>query len=117
MGSPKLLVAVILLATASSALSYDPNPLQDVCVATPFPKPNAVFVNGNFCKDPIDVVSEDFVFRPGFNIPGNTSNQLGSSIRPANVLVFPGLNTLGITVVRLDYEPGGINAPHFHPRA
>ncbi|MCD7456500.1 hypothetical protein HAX54_031938 [Datura stramonium] len=29
----------------------------------------------------------------------------------------PGLNTLGISLVRVDYAPWGINPPHTHPRA
>lgn len=31
--------------------------------------------------------------------------------------VFPGLNTQGISMSRLDLAPGGVNAPHSHPRA
>lgn len=35
-----------------------------------------------------------------------------------NVDQIPGLNTLGISVVRIDYAPnGGQNPPHTHPRA
>lgn len=30
---------------------------------------------------------------------------------------LPGLNTLGISMVRIDYAPWGINPPHTHPRA
>lgn len=30
---------------------------------------------------------------------------------------FPGLNTLGMSFVRADFEPGAINVPHYHPRA
>ncbi|KAK2969730.1 hypothetical protein RJ640_015874 [Escallonia rubra] len=29
----------------------------------------------------------------------------------------PGLNTLGISLTRIYYGPGGINPPHIHPRA
>ena len=34
-----------------------------------------------------------------------------------NVDQIPGLNTLGISVVRIDYAPYGQNPPHTHPRA
>ena len=33
-----------------------------------------------------------------------------------NVNNLPGLNTLGISLVRIDYAPYGQNAPHTHPR-
>ncbi|CAN1295777.1 Putative germin-like protein 2-3 [Linum perenne] len=33
------------------------------------------------------------------------------------VTQIPGLNTLGISLVRVDYAPWGINPPHTHPRA
>ncbi len=34
-----------------------------------------------------------------------------------NVDQIPGLNTLGISLVRIDYAPYGQNPPHTHPRA
>ncbi|XVF57029.1 hypothetical protein PTKIN_Ptkin06aG0170000 [Pterospermum kingtungense] len=106
-----------LLALASTlASASDPGPLQDFCVALNDTK-NGVFVNGKFCKDPKLVKPEDF-FYSGLNIPGNTSNQLGSKVTPVNVAQLPGLNTLGISLVRIDYAPyGGLNPPHTHPRA
>ncbi|KAL2521198.1 Germin-like protein subfamily 1 member 18 [Forsythia ovata] len=76
----------------------------------------AVFVNGKICKDPKMVSANDFFF-PGLNKPGNTSNPLGSMVTLANVNKFPGLNTLGISLVRIDYAPYGLNPPHLHPRA
>ena len=48
---------------------------------------------------------------------GNTSNIFGSIVTPGNVLSFPGLNTLGMSMNRVDFAPGGINPPHSHPRA
>ncbi|KAK6805211.1 hypothetical protein RDI58_002996 [Solanum bulbocastanum] len=74
-----------------------------------------VFVNGKFCKDPKDVTANDF-FRPGLNVPGNTSNQLGSVVNAVNVNNLPGLNTLGISLARIDFSPYGLNPPHTHPR-
>jgi uncharacterized cupin superfamily protein len=36
----------------------------------------------------------------------------------ANVEKVPGLNTMGVSLVRIDYAPGGwLNPPHTHPRA
>ena len=60
--------------------------------------------------------AEDFFFS-GFLTPGNTSNKVGSYVTPANVMQIPGLNTLGISMVRVDYAPYGQNPPHTHPRA
>ncbi|KAF5193348.1 Germin-like protein [Thalictrum thalictroides] len=115
MVSSHILVAFTFLALASFVLASDPSPLQDFCVAIDEPK-DAVFVNGKFCKNPKLVTAEDFLLK-GLNVPGNTSNQLGSFVTPANVAQLPGLNTLGISLVRIDYAPYGLNPPHTHPRA
>ncbi|XP_048140664.1 germin-like protein subfamily 1 member 7 [Rhodamnia argentea] len=104
---------ILALATAT-AFAYDPSPLQDICVATKDPN-SAVFVNGQFCMDPMQATADDFVFM-GFRNPGNTANPLGSKVTPATVMEFPGLNTLGISMARLDFAPGGLNPPHTHPR-
>ncbi|KAJ9681944.1 hypothetical protein PVL29_018033 [Vitis rotundifolia] len=108
------LVNVALMALASSlASASDPSPLQDTCVAIDEPK-DAVFVNGKFCKDP--KLTEDFFFS-GLDKPGNTSNTVASNVTTVNVEQIKGLNTLGISMVRIDYEPYGQNPPHTHPRA
>ncbi|KAF8020667.1 hypothetical protein BT93_G1177 [Corymbia citriodora subsp. variegata] len=102
---------ILALATAT-AFAYDPSPLQDFCVAINDPK---VFVNGKFCKDPKQVTADDFLFK-GLRYPGSTANLLGSKVTPALVDQFPGLNTLGISMARIDFAPGGLNPPHTHPR-
>ncbi|XP_052119412.1 germin-like protein subfamily 1 member 7 isoform X1 [Arachis duranensis] len=105
---------VSLLALASSFASvYDPNPLQDFCVALNDTQ-NAIFVNGNICKDPKVVVAEDFFKHVD---PGNVVNKLGSNVTPVSVNELPGLNTLGISLARLDFAPKGLIPPHTHPRA
>ncbi|KAJ9128980.1 hypothetical protein P3X46_034266 [Hevea brasiliensis] len=111
------LVAFVLLALSSSfAFAFDPSPLQDFCVAINDPK-DGVFVNGKFCKDPMLATANDFSFS-GLNIPGNTSNQVGSNVTLLNVDKIRGLNTLGISIARIDFAPyGGLNPPHIHPRA
>ncbi|XP_075636104.1 germin-like protein subfamily 1 member 20 [Castanea sativa] len=110
------LVIVAILALATTLVSaYDPSPLQDFCVAINNTD-SAVFVNGQFCKDPPIVVANDFFFS-GLNIPGNTAaNKLGSSVNLVSVNNFPGLNTLGISLARIDFAPYGLNPPHTHPR-
>ncbi|RVW18872.1 putative germin-like protein 2-1 [Vitis vinifera] len=85
-----LLAMSFFLASAS-----DPSPLQDFCVAVNDTK-TTVFVNGKVCKDPKVATANDFFF---------------SGLR------IPGLNTLGISLARVDYAPYGLNPPHTHPRA
>ena len=92
---------------------FDADPLQDFCVAD---LNSTVHVNGFVCKDPGTVDSDDFFF-DGLVKPGNTSNLFGSSVTTAFVTNFPGLYTLGISMARLDFAPGGLNPPHTHPRA
>ncbi|PPD78862.1 hypothetical protein GOBAR_DD24200 [Gossypium barbadense] len=78
---------------------------------------HAVFVNGKFCKDAKLAKADDFYFS-GLHIRKNTSNTFGSTVTPLNVAQMPGLHTLGISMVRIDYAPnGGLNPPHTHPRA
>ncbi|URE01943.1 germin-like protein [Musa troglodytarum] len=102
------------LALASShALASDPSPLQDFCVADMDSK---VRVNGFVCKDPTVVKAEDF-FSTGLDKAGDTGKKLGSNVTAVNVNKIVGLNTLGISMVRIDYAPKGLNAPHTHPRA
>ncbi|KAL6175735.1 hypothetical protein ACLB2K_052374 [Fragaria x ananassa] len=106
--------ALLALATFHLVSASDPSSLQDFCVAL---KNTDVFVNGKFCKDPKLVTEDDFFF-DGLRMPGNTSNAVGSKVTPANVEQIAGLNTLGISLARIDYAPnGGLNPPHTHPRA
>ncbi|KAK8983625.1 hypothetical protein V6N11_074027 [Hibiscus sabdariffa] len=114
-GIHPILVAFTLFAFAFSfASASDPSPLQDFCVAVKDIK-DGVFVNGKLCKDPKLAVADDFFFS-GLNKPGNTSNQSGFSVTPVAVDQIPGLNTLGISLARIDYAPNGLNPPHTHPR-
>jgi quercetin dioxygenase-like cupin family protein len=76
----------------------------------------SALLNGFPCKPALNVSSEDFFF-DGLSQERNTTNLFGSSISPGNVLTFPGLNTLGLSMNRVDFAPGGINPPHSHPRA
>ncbi|XP_062084317.1 germin-like protein subfamily 1 member 17 [Humulus lupulus] len=109
-----LLTLAIFTLASSIASAYDPSPLQDFCVAVDEPH-KALFVNGKFCKDPKEVNADDF-FTSGLNIAGNTSNPVGSKVTAVDVNKIPGLNTLGISLVRIDYAPYGQNPPHTHPR-
>lgn len=74
-------------------------------------------VNGYPCKDRHLVTPDDFLFT-GLRSNGNTSaSGTGAVITFALVADYPGLNTQGISHVRLDFEEGGVIPPHTHPLA
>ncbi|KAK6121060.1 hypothetical protein DH2020_045198 [Rehmannia glutinosa] len=103
-----VMLAVVML---SSRVSADPDLLQDLCVAD---LTSAAKVNGFTCKS--NVTAEDFFFA-GLANPGATNTTAGSIVTGANVEKIPGLNTLGVSLSRIDYAAGGLNPPHTHPRA
>ncbi|KAL5977261.1 hypothetical protein ACLOJK_021605 [Asimina triloba] len=112
------LILALLCVTFTSAFASDFNALQDFCVAAPKPEVqvNPTLVNGRFCKDPKLARADDFSFS-GLHKPGNTSNRFGANVTAVNVAQIAGLNTLGVSMVRIDLAPGGVNPPHTHPRA
>ncbi|EOA39124.1 hypothetical protein CARUB_v10011937mg [Capsella rubella] len=109
--TPSLLFLIGLFFFISA--SADPDMLQDLCVAN---ISSEVKLNGFPCKDAALVTSLDF-FSQGLAVAGLTNNTFGSLVRGANVMTIPGLNTLGVSLSRIDYAPGGLNPPHMHPRA
>ncbi|KAH9618763.1 hypothetical protein KSS87_012892 [Heliosperma pusillum] len=104
----------LMAFTSFVAYATDPNQLQDFCVGVSDPN-KALFVNGMFCKNPMEATPEDFFYK-GLDIPGKT-NDLGVNVTQVTATQLPGLNTLGISLVRIDLAPYGINPPHTHPRA
>ncbi|KAK2630802.1 hypothetical protein QOZ80_UnG0725360 [Eleusine coracana subsp. coracana] len=107
-----LAVAFVAAIMAPHALS-DPSPLQDFCVAdlkatTP--------VDGFPCKPASTVVDDDF-FSRAIAASASTRNPFGVNATRATASTFPGLNTLGLSITRVDMAPGGLNPPHSHPRA
>ncbi|URE33573.1 porphobilinogen deaminase [Musa troglodytarum] len=108
-----LLLAALLALASSPTMARDPGALQDFCVAD---NTSDVFVNGFVCKDPKLVKAEDFFFS-GLDEPRDTTNKVGSNVTLLNASRIPGLNTLGISMARVDYAPFGLNPPHIHPRA
>ncbi|KAK4427538.1 Nectarin-1 [Sesamum alatum] len=103
-----MMMAVVVIMLSGGRVSADPDMLQDICVAD---LTSAVKVNGFPCKS--NVTAEDF-FSDVLAKPGATNNSL---VTGANVQRIPGLNTLGVSLSRIDYAPGGLNPPHTHPRA
>ncbi|KAL8061394.1 hypothetical protein ABFX02_02G083500 [Erythranthe guttata] len=102
--------AAVVLCGGGGAYA-DPDMLQDICVAD---LTSAVKINGFPCKS--NVTSDDF-FSDVLAKAGPTNNSVGSLVTGANVQKIPGLNTLGVSLSRIDYAPGGLNPPHTHPRA
>ncbi|KAI3945631.1 hypothetical protein MKW92_003941 [Papaver armeniacum] len=102
---PILILCVILFFT--SPCYSDPDQLQDFCVADL--NATETFLNGFPCKPMSQVSSSDFFFS-GFTKEGNTSNNFGLAVTPDNVLSFTGLNTLGLSMNRVDYAPGATEA-------
>ncbi|XP_038691262.1 putative germin-like protein 2-3 [Tripterygium wilfordii] len=107
-----VLISVMAMA-CTQVMAFEPSPLQDFCVAD---TSSSITVNGHACLDSKKVEAKHFSFS-GLHIAGDTSNPLGSAFTRVFVDVLPGLNTLGISVVRIDMEPWGLVAPHMHPRA
>ncbi|KAB1214170.1 Germin-like protein subfamily T member 2 [Morella rubra] len=104
---------VVLLLLPLLSFASNPDPLQDFYVANMNAPP---LLNGFPCKPTSKVTSDDFFF-DGFMKEGNTANTFGVNLTTGDVLSFIGLNTLGISMNRVDFTRGGINPPHFHPRA
>ncbi|XP_047332626.1 rhicadhesin receptor-like [Impatiens glandulifera] len=108
----KMAVLILMMMVSIAIVSAnDPDALQDVCVAD---LNSAVKVNGFVCKAAFNAT--DF-FSNVLAKPGLTNNTNGALVTLANVQKIPGLNTLGVSLARIDYAPGGINPPHTHPRA
>ncbi|KAH8931514.1 hypothetical protein BDL97_19G025500 [Sphagnum fallax] len=112
----RLTLALFVLQLAllpMMAIASDADPEQDFCVGD---SKNPTIVNGLVCKNPAEVKANDFKFS-GLATPGNTNNPLGSNVTAAFAAKFPGINTLGISMARLDFAKGGLVPPHTHPRA
>ncbi|KAI7755582.1 hypothetical protein M8C21_015383 [Ambrosia artemisiifolia] len=106
-----LMIGMMMAIFLGSFVSADPDLLQDVCVAD---LTSGVKLNGFACKS--NISADDFFFA-GLAKPGLTNNTFGATVTPASVQQIPGVNTLGVSMARIDYAPGGINPPHTHPRA
>ena len=116
---PSLLLPLLILSFSSlailPALAADADPLQDFCVTDL--NNTQITVNGFLCKPAAQVQSYDFASpllrQPNVNLIPN----LGVSVNLATASNFPGLNTQGLSIARIDFQPKGLNPPHVHPRA
>lgn len=111
---PTAIMALLLFSLPTPSISGDPDLLQDICVAD-LTSSGGLKLNGFPCKAAVS--ADDFYFK-GLATAGDTNNTFGSAVTGANVEKLPGLNTLGVSMARIDYAPGGgLNPPHTHPRA
>nr|VDD59195.1 unnamed protein product [Brassica oleracea] len=110
-----LILAFILLM--GRRVSSDPDPLQDYCVSPPLSPHQHIFLNGNLCKDPTKVTVYDFT-TSALSKPGNTgANPFMTNVTLTTTTNLPGLNTMGLTMGRLDFGASGVVPPHVHARA
>ncbi|KAK6150848.1 hypothetical protein DH2020_015780 [Rehmannia glutinosa] len=114
MSSIQLTLFIAILSVISFVTdAYDPDPLQDFCVAVN-DTDAAVFVNGHVCKDPKTVTADDFSYS-GLNKPGNITSPVGTKINLVFVDELPGLNTLGISMVQGTVYAGFISSNPANP--
>ena len=94
----------------------DPDPLQDYCIAdTRNPPP--FYLNGVPCIDPNLATFSHFT-TSALSKPGNTkANRFGFNVTVTNTVNLPGVNTLGLTLARVDIGANGLYPLHSHPRA
>lgn len=114
--------SVVVLMVAAFGLvachAADPDNIRDVCPTETeaMHRPQAVFFNGLPCKSPLKITPSDFK-SSRLASSGDTDNFQGSSVRIITAVEFAGLNTLGLSVGRMDLDFDGIVMPHSHPRA
>ncbi|CAL4993715.1 unnamed protein product [Urochloa decumbens] len=107
-------LSATLLLLAPLIMATDPDPLQDFCVADLNGKPS---VNGHPCQPPA-AAGDEFLFSTKIASGGDPlANPNGSNVTELDVNEWSGLNTLGVSMNRVDFAPGGTNPPHIHPRA
>ncbi|KAK8952687.1 Germin-like protein subfamily 2 member 1 [Platanthera guangdongensis] len=103
-----LLLLLFLLHLFCPSIAADPDPTQDFCVG--IPNDVATSINGFPCKPDASVTSDDF-FSTVLSVNLTTNNSMGASASFADPRSFPGLNTLGISMVRVDFAPAGLVTP------
>ncbi|XP_010475908.1 PREDICTED: germin-like protein subfamily 1 member 1 [Camelina sativa] len=95
----------------------DPDSLQDYCVSPPPSPHQQIFLNGVLCKDPTQATVSDFK-TSALSRRGNTQvKPFMINVTVTTTANLPGLNTMGLTMARLDFGASGIVPPHMHPRA
>ncbi|XP_030553710.2 germin-like protein subfamily 1 member 1 [Rhodamnia argentea] len=114
--TPSPLRTLVVLALILSHARADPDPLQDYCVADTSNR-HSFWVNGAPCIDPHSASVSHFT-TSALSKPGNPkANPFGSNVTLTNIANLPGLNTMGLTMARVDIAGNGLVPPHSHPRA
>ncbi|KAJ0971610.1 hypothetical protein J5N97_019569 [Dioscorea zingiberensis] len=108
------ITVLMMMGLISVSHSSDPDATEDFCVADLRKSPRSS--NSFPCKPTSQVTADDFVYS-GLTKEGNITNHFGFFATVGNVNAFPALNTLGLSVNRVDYAPAAVNPPHTHPRA
>ncbi|GFQ02678.1 putative germin-like protein 2-1 [Phtheirospermum japonicum] len=104
---------LLLLITSSIciAFAFDLRPLHDFCVAD---DQSPLRLSGALpCKDPKSVTADDFYYS-GLDKPNNITNAFHAGFKLVGIEQVPGLNTLGLSMARLDLGPNGFFPLHFH---
>ncbi|KAG6545869.1 hypothetical protein Mapa_012524 [Marchantia paleacea] len=107
-------ISFMILAVIGVIRASDPDPLQDFCVADLLA---GVRVSGYICKDPQTVTADDFSFAGLAEAANLTGNPVDAAATFGFVRDWPALNALGLGLVRLDLNPGGVIMPHTHSLA
>lgn len=83
----------------------DTDNLYDVCPTDRTCK--NIFINGYPCKNPAEITASDFK-SSGLSKEGDTDNFQRSSTTLVTAAEFAGLNTLGLSVARIDLDIDGV---------
>lgn len=114
--TPSPLRTLVALALIWSHARADPDPLQDYCIAD-MRNQSPYSVNGAPCINP-NLASISHFTTSALSRRGNTkANQFGFNVTLTNTANLPGLNTMGLTMARIDMAGNGLVPPHSHPRA
>lgn len=88
--------------------------LQDTCPSIP-PNKQTIFINGLQCKNPFNATAQDF--KTSELSKPSSKDIFGASLKIVTAAEFPGLNTLGLSIGRIDIDEDGLVNFHYHPRA
>ncbi|KAF7846313.1 hypothetical protein BT93_L4630 [Corymbia citriodora subsp. variegata] len=103
----------VLSIVCTIAVASEPSPSQDFCVAD---LATSTRVNGFPCLDSKQAQAKHFSFS-GLHLADKLMNAYGSNATLVSARQIPGLNTLGISLARVDIALEGVVPPHMHPRA
>ncbi|GLJ06778.1 hypothetical protein SUGI_0047960 [Cryptomeria japonica] len=105
----------LLLVLLVPMISADPDALQDYCVADT--NSSAIFINGLPCLSPSQTSAKHFTTSALGKAANTSGNPFGFGVILTTPQILPGVNTLGVSLVRADLDVGGLTPPHTHPRA